>query len=334
MKKFQLIFSALATVALVGIGLSGCGDLDECENDGDCPGTEACYTGGLTNTCETSCGTEENPDPGACDAGEMCVDANESGNLQACVASGTGGDNDTGMGADTGMDMDGGDVECMENDDCPGENNICNPQGMCEMISTQNEHYFVQFKDVTLDQKPGEEAAACEGNSADDPGSDIFAIELQDSDGNNKGWAFYVANANAGSTNTHTNFATVFDGSEPTLMSMNGEQCVDFGTDTVASLGCQNGMMVAGFKTGPDAQDFVALEEGDQIVVHEYGDQCGGSDVDVLNAQVCTNQAATDFQGLGDISGDYPSCDNMSLGSGGGVFTLPVTSLPAFDNGS
>lgn len=347
MKNFRLVLGTLLAVTLAGAGLTGCGEVDdgqppaedECTSDSDCDGDDVCWTGGEVNECVVNCTPPDNTN--ACKDFEVCVDANDLSQQKGCVDESRFDDGDTGIAddggmGDAGMDGgmgDGGMDECETADDCPGEDNIC-VDGQCEMTQTPSVR-FIQLKDVTLDVDPDAEADACEGSAASDPGSDVMAVRLRDSQGNHKGWANYVTNDNQGSSNTHTMYGAVLDGDAPTFNPDMDETCVDdFSTSSVVALGCDNGVLAVGFHNEDD--EYVEIEQGDQITVYEYGeDNCGGTPVDKLNVKLCTTQSASMLQDTSpNQEGDYGACDTMSLGQGGGVVSVTADPLPDLGGGS
>jgi hypothetical protein len=248
---------------------------------------------------------------------------------------------DAGDMADAGDMSDAGDM-CTENSDCP-DNQVCDTSGEmgeCIPIEDDPEYTFVQIKDMGAD---AHEENTC---SEDDPGADMFAAQLLDSEGNNLGFGRTIDFNEQGDNNVYTNASTVFDGNDPGLMEFtndndNTAMCPapqegsKFREDSVVSLGC-NGALVLAFQNDEDNDE--ALEAGQQLQLREYGGQCCASPDacpdEYFNATICSAESADEIVGQSTgPDGNFPTCDNTTVfgnngARGDAIGTIEESMLP------
>ncbi len=253
-------------------------------------------------------------------------------------------DLDAGEMADTPTD------ECEENSDCDeAEGEVCNTEvdpNECVSTEPEPEYTFVQIRDQGAERHDED---TCD---AEDPGSDLFAAELLDSEGSNLGWGAHIASNLEGANNIYTDVDTVFDGTAPDLADFSREgddetnQCPapggddnsKFRSDTIVSLGC-NGAIVLAFEN--DEGEDATLEAGQQLNIHEYGAQCcateGACPAEYVTATVCSAESEDDIIGQGtDDNGNFPTCDNAEVVSGSGLAsgTIGESALPTDEEGN
>ena len=213
--------------------------------------------------------------------------------------------------ADTGDPPNGdalpGEPMCMSDKQCPG-NAVC--------VHKRCRYYrFVQIKDVTR-QKSSSAQTACSENAS---GADLFQLELRDPFGKVEGNAKAVAAQLESSANKKV--STVFDGNSNSLQRQtNGALCPSegFAPDSVVSLGC-DGTLAVVFTDG--AGNILNLGGGQQLVVHEYGDQCcqQGCPEEYWEVRVCTARSPHEIQGKKpDMMGNFPTCNTQVLAVGHG----------------
>jgi len=322
MRKFGLIAGMVALFSGALVTFAACsGPIDEsCVSDEDCADDEVCHT------AEAECVVECTEEPDNCRDDEVCEELGNDG-TKACLADdgGDAGGTDAGMDAGDANMTDGGGCSL---GDCP-DGEACNEDtGMCE---SQYELKYIQIKDTS--------DAACEDN---DPGANLYAAKLMDSEANTLGWGYSVeySGGAVAENNTHTQDGTVFAGSMPDLMEWGDENALcptpqngeKHREDSVVALGC-GGAIVLSFHD--DNGDPVALEEGHKIQISEYGEQCGGSSFGT-SVSVCTSQnASNDILASWDSdAGTFATCDTAEVASGLGQYTFTIGSLPEEDDGS
>lgn len=215
--------------------------------------------------------------------------------------------------ADASSDADTGPM-CMSDKMCPG-NAVCE-EGSCRY------YRFVQIKDVTRDRSSKADEA-CGNDSA---GADLFQLELRGPFGRVLGYANTAAAELTADANTQP--GDVFDGVANSLKQSDGALCPSggFGADSVVSLGCGGSLAVA-FTDGTG--NIVNLATGQQLVVHEYGDQCcsDGCPDEYWEIRVCNAQTPQRFKaGEVDDQGNHPTCDTniVEVGSGRAEVTLQL----------
>lgn len=200
-------------------------------------------------------------------------------------------------GADT--DADGG---CRVDRECPG-NAVCE-ENECRA------YVVVQIRDVTRSRSSSFEEA-CEDDAS---GADLFELELQGPFGTARGYADVLKTNLTSSANTDAE--TVFDGSSNSLKQSGEALCPTggFDSDSVLSLGCGGTMLVV-FRGGDD--EILFLGDGQQLVVHEYGEQCceGGCPDEYWEVRVCSADSLEMFQDAEpDVNGIFPTCSTDVLG--------------------
>lgn len=303
MQRWSLQVWGVALAALVAAG---------CSNGPDNSDADAGPAPDVVDAADTA-GTdadvaERDADTAGTDA-ETGVDARDTG--RTILRDITGDviivDADTSVDADTGP-------TCMNDQQCPG-NAVCE-EGACRF------YRFVQIRDVTRAESSGADTA-CSEESA---GADLFQLELRDPFGQVLGYA--KATAGQLTADANTDAGGVFDGVGHSLKRSDGALCPSggFGPDSVVSLGC-GGSLVVGFTDG--AGNVLNLATGQQLVVHEYGNQCcsDGCPEEFWEIRVCNAQTPQRFQaGEVDDQGNHPTCDTaiVEVGSGRGRVSLQL----------
>ncbi len=135
---------------------------------------------------------------------------------------------------------------------------------------------------------------------ADEPGSDLIYISLEDSDGSVLAYGNIVDDGTTGDLNLYKNGVNL-NGSPPMT-----EECPEFDDMSVTSLGC-GGFITFEFLT-PDGNR-VSAEAGTQVRVFEFGSQCFTDDTtpDEFGVYLCTdpnNTPATCTYFIGSGSGE------------------------------
>jgi len=291
----------------------------------------ALLVAGCSNDPDDGADADTGPAPDVADAGDTGgADADTAG----IDADTTGADAETGLDvpdvdadaardidgdairvdADTSSDTDGGPT-CMDDQQCPG-NAVCE-EGDCRF------YRFVQIKDVTRQESSGADTACSEESS----GADLFQLELRDPFGQVLGYA--AATAGELNADANTKPDDVFDGVGHSLKETDdGNLCPSggFGPDSVVSLGC-GGSLVVGFSDG--AGNILNLATGQQLVVHEYGNQCcaRGCPEEYWEIRVCNAQSPQRFRaGEVDEKGNHPTCATalVEIRSGRGQVSLQL----------
>lgn len=192
--------------------------------------------------------------------------------------------------------------QCMMDAECPGRA-VCD-KGQCRY------YRVVQIKDVTRDNSPSAGAACSEQAS----GADLFQLELRGPFGTVLGYGEAVTSKLTASVNTKA--GQVFDGASNSLMATpQGDLCPSggFNDDSVVSMGC-DGTMALQFTDGAGMP--VNLAAGQELIVHEYDQQCcqSGCSEDYWEVRVCTAQVARQVAPtMPDKMGNYPTCDTTVL---------------------
>lgn len=254
-----------------------------CVLDVDCVAGEVCENEVCTPTCET----DED-----CGAGEFC-ETRINGPGMYCEF-GEPANNVLTPGC---VNQDSPDEYC---ESMLGSGATCDT-ATDECVQPEPAIFAVQIADVTT------ATSACDTSS---PGSDIYAVELRDDQGNTLGWGSLVAENVIITGNLELAFESL-DGIAPTL---DGDGCVDRLSGNVLSLGC----------TGSIAVDFldaaanpVPLETGQTVTVYEYGATCSAdTTTDEFTVFTCSNIAAV-------RDGDTSDCTNR-IGTGTGIQTFQI----------
>lgn len=279
MSKIARIFAACALSVLP---IAACGGGSSGETGGD-----------ATDATNEADGDVSEPRPN--DATDVdASDGEDASDTDADVADADVSEPD---GADT--DAGGG---CRADRECPG-NAVCE-ENECRA------YVVVQIRDVTRSRSSSFEEA-CEDDAS---GSDLFELELQGPFGTARGYAD-VLKTNLTST-ANTDAEAVFDGSSNSLKQSGDALCPTggFNSDSVVSIGCGGTMLVV-FRGGND--EILFLGDGQQLVVHEYGEQCceGGCPDEYWEVRVCSADSLEMFQDAEpDINGIFPTCSTDVLG--------------------
>lgn len=279
---------------------------------------------------------DENGGGGVTDAGGGLdggpVDGSELGDVAsdtdggAADADGTAGDiatdadggPDTGDAdsstADTGQDGGGGQPPCRADQQCPG-NSVCE-EGDCRF------YRFVQISDVT----PEESSSSSEACSEDAAGADLFQLELRGPFNRVLGYGKTIESAITSDANNDAQ--GVFDGVANSLVEReDGALCPSggFGPNTTLSLGC-DGVVVVMFTDG--AGNIINLATGQQLVIHEFGNQCceGGCPEEYWEVRVCNSEQRDSLpQGEErDDEGNFPTCATRVIATGSGQDQITV----------
>ncbi len=159
-------------------------------------------------------------------------------------------------------------------------------------------NYVILITDLTTGD-------ACNGN---DPGSDIISVSLEDAQARVLGYGALKYDGITGDTNEY-NFGDNLNGSPPF-----GDFCPEFDPFNVTALGCGGsiGLMFLDFDG-----NIVAIEQGMQIRVSEYGQECGGSNDDQFEVFICTNTNDV-------VTNDVLTSCTQKIGGGSGEVTLLV----------
>lgn len=206
--------------------------------------------------------------------------------------------------------------QCQDNEDCNADEVCLN--SVCTVTTPQNLYRYIQV----LDTSSGDSSCnSTTSNGLKDAGSDIFSVELLDSQSQVIGYGrtlFYEE----GTGEIDTTDYGIFDGS---ARNVDARQCpvaeggTSFRRDSVVSLGC-GGYMIMEF-VGSDRQA-VNIDNGMTVVVGEYAPICnqsGGSSTgsDRYTVNVCTDNDSTS-------NGSDSSCTTSLGGSlgGNGDFTI------------
>jgi len=290
--------TAATIAALVTAGTVACDDGSSGGNGGDASAdTSVLDTGDVGDTSGTDADTAID-DADAADGADA-----DSGTGD--VTDATDADDDAADGGDAGP-------MCTGDGQCPG-NAVC-VQGECRRYTV------VQIRDVTR-RRSSSSGEAC---SEDSSGADLFELELQGPFGTPLGNARTVRADSKARTNTLA--ATVFDGSSNSLDQTPSGLCpsAGFSSDSVLSLGC-GGSLIAVFTDG--SGETLGLAGGQQLVVHEYGDQCCDSDCpeEFWEVRVCSARSPRQFQEASpDEDGIWPTCDTQTLGFGSARDTVTL----------
>lgn len=313
MKTLQkLLGILLVSTACSGL-IVACGDSGDssCIGDDDCAAGELCDQ--TDDVCRFSCDTDDQ-----CAADEVC-DTTRTQSGGVCVVEGgttpectTDADCDTANGetcnTDTGMCEGGTTPECTTDEDCDTANGeTCNTDtNTCEVATI---YAFAQITDVSDTTND----ALC-GDSLNDPGSDLYGVELTSADGTSSFWAQWVYDGINHSTELASP-AGIIDGSAPALTN----DCPDGSfADSVVALGC-GGYLTVEFVD--DQGNAVDILPGDTITVYEYGSQCQANpsdDQDEWSVSICElNEDDV-------LAGNCPG--EVAVGSGVGLSPVTVPS--------
>ena len=162
------------------------------------------------------------------------------------------------------------------------------------------EYYAVRVQSETTNSE------AC---GITDPGPDIYAIGLEDTGAVPLGWGRHIANLVQFGDNDHVD-PSHLDGAPPTL---DADFCPDQFDGNVVALGCDFESWVAvEFIDGNGNLIPLRGDGSQQIVVYEYGAQCGSTLIDTYRVEVCTDIEAV-------RAADDSSCTINVLSGGSGI---------------
>ncbi len=308
---FQKLFGILLVATACSGLIVACGETaaNDCLTSEDCAPDERCNL--VSGECAFACDSDDECeldgeicDTDAGDGGGVCVleeEPDNNNNEPECTSD---ADCDEAAGetcdTDTGMCVGGDTPECADDTEC-GASEFCTEDGTCERLFG-----YARITDVS----DTSDDSLC-GDDLDDPGSDIFGVELRGADGESSFWADNVYDFDITHTGTLADAESVLTGDAP---GIDADNCPEAGfSDSVVALGCGGSVIVEFLDDSDQAVDILP---GDDIVVYEYGSQCNNNDVqDEWTIEVCelTSDAATG------------SCDNpVELGSGEGFATVGV----------
>jgi hypothetical protein len=186
-------------------------------------------------------------------------------------------------------------MTCMEGQCVADSSNNANSNTNNNTIDPNAKTRFVRIEDTTT------------GDPCDlpDPGSDIFAVSLEDSDGTAIAWATEMDHAIDDTNNDYTQVNNVLD-AQPV------DDCpASFEPTSVTSLSCGGWVVVAFYASPADIGGVPEwVREGMSIRVWEWGGQCGASSDDQYEVYTCeeelipANSAWTCTNILGNGSGE------------------------------
>lgn len=289
MKVMKAMFGMLVLV-FVGAGLfAACGDVTgDCITDDDCDSGEACeYESG---ECLATCDNDED-----CLTEESCVEREPEGGDESAMV------------CEEADDYCEDDIACFEGElcntetnecvtDCTDDEEVCGEGEFCQdrededgSICVEGEpdpfYFYARVEDTS---EIGSDEA-CENPDTNDPGSDIFGIELVKENGDSY-WATLTYEAvrsqdETGDPNDHTDAEGILDGEAPEFDE--NEECASGFTGHVVALGCDGGSVIVEFLD--EEGENVTIEGSDQITVYEFGNEtCGGHAEDSYSLDVCT----------------------------------------------
>ena len=236
-----------------------------------------------------------------------------SGDIGADTDGGSETGDADGATGDTGPDG-GGQPPCRSDQQCPGKA-VCE-EGDCRF------YRFVQISDVT----PEESTSSGEACGEDTAGADLFQLELRGPFDRVLGYGKTIESAITSDTNTDAE--GVFDGVANSLYERDdGALCPSggFGPNTTLSLGC-DGVVVVMFTDG--AGNILNLATGQQLVIHEFGNQCceGGCPEEYWEVRVCNSELRDrlpqDMER--DDEGNFPTCATRVIATGSGQDQITI----------
>jgi hypothetical protein len=267
--------SSMMALAAVVFALSACGaDVgDACEFDSDCRGGTLC----IEQTCYATCSDDSDCEApyDDCHSHRRRTAAGEE-TIRACVEPDFDAPDDNGSpDCDSTGDCCDADAECVEQfgDDAA----VCGVDGRC-MIPVAAPSYAVLIRDHT-------QVDTAELPEDGGLGADIAAAMVLDRSGEPVGYAQTLQYSPA---NDADGPASALDGTAPALDA--DGRCVDGSFEDVAApLGGQGGHLLVAFYDLAGRR--IALNEGWQLVVIEWGDNCGASGDDEYRPYLCVAEA-------------------------------------------
>jgi hypothetical protein len=275
-------------------------------------------SGGDGNRLDAEGGLDAGPVDGS-ELGDVAPDTDggpaDTDGTSGDIATDTEGDaaDADGSTGDAGQDGGGGQPPCRSDKACPG-NAVCD-EGDCRF------YRFVQISDVT----PEESSSSGEACGEDAAGADLFQLELRGPFDRVLGYGKTIESAVTSEANNDAQ--GVFDGVANSLYERDdGALCPSggFGPNTTLSLGC-DGVVVVMFTDG--AGNIINLATGQQLVIHEFGNQCceGGCPEEYWEVRVCKSAQRNSLpEGERDDEGNFPSCATRVLSTGSGQDQITV----------
>lgn len=241
----------------------------------------ALLVGGAGFGLFVACGPTNNGDGADCTFDADCADT-EACEGGVCVAT-CESDTDCldGEVCDVGQNTDK--MVCVASDTSNTTNNTTGNNTTNNTTGTNNMpqvYYFAQILDTST---------STESCDVADPGSDIMAVALEDSDLNTLGWGLVEADA----IEFEGNDFVGTDHLNGDAVSLNADNCVDdFASENVTALGC-GGWIAVRFYDADDNIIPLDATADQQIRVYEYGGQCStGSTTDTYEIYICTDTEA------------------------------------------
>lgn len=281
MRQKYWYLGSICSVALTVASIIACGGdpslQEECLMDTDCSIGTICD--GELGFCVALCN-----DDSECAAGEICEPrASAPGSTEKVCQSDPGNNNNN--------------MQCTDNEEC-NTDEICQ-NGSCVQIGPTTIYRYIVIEDVSSGNSSCNSTTA---NGLKDAGSDIFSVELLDSQGQAIGYGQAI-NYEPGTGDIDTSDFGILDG-QP--RNVDARECPaaeggsSFRIDSVVSLGC-GGHLLLNF-SGSNGQP-VNLENGFEIFVGEYAPVCnqsgGSSDgSDRYQVSICTDTDSASNQSI------------------------------------
>jgi hypothetical protein len=318
MKTFQRLLGILL-VAMASAGLFvACGGE---EGQNDCIDSADCAADELCNLETEQCGFACTEDADCLEGEETCEAVGDGGSV--CVATAAGNNGNNGNNGTTCAD----DSECTEPGEvCDLDTNTCGPepsgctddsdcdQAAGEFCSTADNECVtgseVNYQYARI-QDDSNGADLCADASDDDPGSDIYGVELKKTDDQGtveSYWAQWVNYDNIDDTTHTNNLADPTGVIEGQPLDLTGACPESFDSTTVVALGCEGSMLVEFVNSAGEVQ---FIEDLDTITVYEWGSQCGSTgEQDQWTVSVC--EEGSDFNAA-ECKGEVPQTGGTGL---------------------
>lgn len=275
MRQKYWYLGSICTVAMTVASIIACGGdpslQEECTFDDECS-FGVCDT--ETGFCVDTCLSDSD-----CAQGEICD-----------VRPNAPGTTDKTCQIDPNNNNNG---QCQDNEDC-NANEVC-VSGACVPTQQEEIYRYIMIEDTSTGRDSCESRTS---NGLYDAGSDIFAVELLDAQGQVIGYGQTV-DYREGSGRIDTTDFGILDGTPRNVDQRDCPVAVDgtsFRTDSVVSLGCGGHLLLS--LTGSNGQP-VSLQNGMSIFVGEYAPVCNqnagsstGSDRYTVNVCLDTDSAA------------------------------------------
>ncbi|MEC9442304.1 MAG: hypothetical protein VYE40_14455 [Myxococcota bacterium] len=304
LKYLGSIMAVATGISILACGGTGTQGGEACTFDDECSAGFVCNE---FNECEAGCNTDSD-----CPVGSVCVERQNNSPGGLCDAGGSVNNFNP-----NNFNPNNTNAGCSTNEECTADvDGVC-IDGACEYPDNQSMYKVIMIQDTS------EGEAACSPNTSD-PGSDLIAVTLSDSNGQTLGWGEAVnQNLGEGDNNDFISPGRL-DGNPQSLAS---GQCPNeaFDDSGVYSMGC-GGWITIKFS---DAQGVpLDITQGSIIEVYEYGGFCARSmsndseGADEYEVLLCTDSASA-------LNGSEASCDYyISSGETKGLGQFEVTTLP------